>query len=99
VTQRQVDRGYRLVELLKQPQYQPVDVVHQLIAIYAATRGHLDEVAISEIRTFEEGLITEITDAHKEIIKAIRDTKELQEDTVARLEVAIKEYKARLARG
>ncbi|MCW8129893.1 MAG: F0F1 ATP synthase subunit alpha [Planctomycetota bacterium] len=98
VTQRQVDRGYRLVELLKQPQYQPNEVVNQVIAIYAATKGFMDDVPINQVGAFEHGLITEINDAHKEIIEAVRKTKELSDDTVAKLEAAIKDFKQRFGK-
>ena len=99
VTQRQVDRGYRLVELLKQPQYQPMDVIDQVIVIYAATKGHLDNVPIPKVRDFEKGLIAEIRDAHKEIIQALTTTKDLAAETVTKLEAAIAEFKRRFTAG
>jgi len=95
ITQRQVDRGYRLVELLKQEQYKPADVVDQVFAIYAATKGHLDDVPVNRVNAFEKGLVTDINDAHKEIVQAIRATKEMSDDTVAKLEQVIKDFKAR----
>ncbi|HYG73526.1 MAG TPA: F0F1 ATP synthase subunit alpha [Planctomycetota bacterium] len=95
VTQRQVDRGYRLVELLKQPQYQPMDVVDQVVVIYAATKGFLDDVPVKSVREFEKGLIEEVRNAHKEIIADINNTKALSDDTAKKLEEAVKEFKRR----
>jgi F-type H+-transporting ATPase subunit alpha len=95
VTQRQVDRGYRMVELLKQPQYQPMDVIDQVLVIYAATKGYMDDVPIPRVREFETGLIAEIRNGHKEIINALTATRELSKDTEKGLEDAVKEYKRR----
>jgi F-type H+-transporting ATPase subunit alpha len=95
VTQRQVDRGYRLVELLKQPQYQPIDVLDQTIAIYAATKGHMDDVPLAKVRDFEKGLVSEIRDAHKEIIAEMDKSKELSNDVAKKLDAAIQEFKRR----
>jgi F-type H+/Na+-transporting ATPase subunit alpha len=95
VTQRQVDRGYRLVELLKQPQYQPVHVSDQVIAIYAATKGFLDDVPVNQVKAFETGLVTEIHDAHKEILAELNDKKELSAEMAKKLEAAIAEFKRR----
>ncbi|MCK6470838.1 MAG: F0F1 ATP synthase subunit alpha [Planctomycetes bacterium] len=95
VTQRQVDRGYRLVELLKQGQYKPVDVVDQVVAIYAATKGYMDDVPVNRVNAFEQGLVNDVNDAHKEIVKSIRETKEIKDDMAAKLDQAIKDFKAR----
>jgi F-type H+/Na+-transporting ATPase subunit alpha len=95
VTQRQVDRGYRLVELLKQPQYQPIDVLDQTIAIYAATKGHMDDVPLPRVRDFEKGLVSEVRDAHKEIIDEMNKSRELSNDTAKKLDAAILEFKRR----
>ena len=56
-TQSKLDRGYRMVELLKQAQYQPMEVAEQIISIYAGTRGYLDEVPVDRVREFEVGLL------------------------------------------
>jgi F-type H+/Na+-transporting ATPase subunit alpha len=98
VTQKQLDRGTRIVELLKQHQYGPVDVVDQVIAICAATRGLMDDIPVSQIRAFERAMVTEIHDAHKEILKAIRETGALSDETVALLDNAVREFKARHAK-
>ena len=95
VTQRQVDRGYRLVELLKQPQYQPMSEIDQVLVIYAATKGFMDDIPINKVRAFETGLVTEIRTARQEIIKALVETKELSNDTAKALETAVADFKRR----
>ena len=95
VTGRQLERGHRSVELLKQPQYEPVDVVDQVITIYAATRGFLDDVPVSEVRDFERAVVTEIHDTHAEIVTAVRETGALPDGAAATLDGAIRDFKAR----
>ncbi|MFH0939185.1 MAG: F0F1 ATP synthase subunit alpha [Planctomycetota bacterium] len=95
VTQRQVDRGYRLVELLKQVAYKPIPVADQIIAIYAAVKGFMDDIPIAKVREFENGLVTEIHDAHKEILKTLAETENLSDDTAKKLDAAIGEFKRR----
>ncbi|MCS6972521.1 MAG: F0F1 ATP synthase subunit alpha [Turneriella sp.] len=79
-TQRQIDRGMRLVELLKQPQYKPMPVEKQVIAIYAATKGYMDKIPVSAVRDFEEKLLDFIEKTHNEFLVAIRDTKSLPDE-------------------
>lgn len=79
-TQRQIDRGQRLVELLKQPQYKPMPVEKQVISIYAATKGFMDKVAIANIRDFEDKLLDFIEKTHNEFYVTIRDTKALPDE-------------------
>jgi F-type H+-transporting ATPase subunit alpha len=95
VTQKQLDRGYRIVELLKQPQYEPADVIDQVIAIYAATRGLMDDIPVNEVRAFERVMVTEIHDAHREVVKAIRETGALSDESAKHLDKAVGEFKAR----
>jgi F-type H+-transporting ATPase subunit alpha len=95
VTQRKVDRGYRLVELLKQPQYKPIDVIDQVIAIYAVGKGFMDDVPTSKVAEFEKGLVTDVHDAHKEIIASIRETREMVAETAQKLDAVIKDFKVR----
>jgi F-type H+-transporting ATPase subunit alpha len=95
VTQRQVDRGYRLVELLKQPQFQPMSEIDQVLVIYAATKGYLDDVPLNKVRAFETGLIAEVRDTKKDIIDALTKTRELSNDTAKALDGAITEFKRR----
>ena len=66
-TQQQLDRGYRMVELLKQPQYQPMDVVDQVMSIYAGSEGYLDAVPIKEVSRWEEQFLTFIRERKPEV--------------------------------
>jgi len=95
VTQRQVDRGFRLVELLKQGQYKPLHVIDQVVVIYAATKGFMDDVPIHRVNEFETGLINEIHGAHKEVYDGISKSRDLSPDIVKGLEAAITEFKRR----
>ncbi|HRP68829.1 MAG TPA: F0F1 ATP synthase subunit alpha [Turneriella sp.] len=80
VTQRQIDRGQRLVELLKQPQYKPMPVEKQVLSIYAATKGFMDKIPVAKIRDFEDRLLEFIEKTHNEFFVAIRDTKSLPDE-------------------
>jgi F-type H+-transporting ATPase subunit alpha len=77
VSQAQLDRGYRVTEVLKQPQNQPVPVEEQVLAIYAATNGFVDDLAVSDVRRFEAELISFIKSSHAELLEEIRTTKAL----------------------
>jgi len=71
VTQRQLDRGRRMVELLKQPQYQPMDVVSQILSIHAGTRGFLDDLPLSQVPDFEAALLKHYHDEFPELREAV----------------------------
>ncbi len=94
-TQRQLDRGRRMVELLKQPQYEPMDVWDQVLAIHAGARGFLDDVPLDKVRAFEDGLLKfyrdEKADVRNELVEGRKMTDELDE----KLRSAVKEFKAR----
>src|SRR5215475_7998424 len=92
-TQQQLDRGYRMVELLKQGQYQPMDVVDQVMVIYAGNQGHLDSVPRNEVAAWEKAFLTFIKDQKPEVRKKIVDTKDLDGDTMKALDAAIAEFK------
>lgn len=77
-TQRQLDRGLRLVELLKQGQYVPMDVVDQVIMIFAGTQGHLDKLPVNKVKEVEVKLLEHIKASHKNIVDEIAETKELK---------------------
>lgn len=92
-TKRQLDRGRRAVELLKQPQYAPVDVINQVIVLYALTRGMVDDIAIADMRAFEAGL-TEYAQSHaKKFISQICETGMWNDDGEAEIKKVIEEYK------
>jgi F-type H+-transporting ATPase subunit alpha len=74
VSQAQLDRGYRLTEILKQPQNQPMPVEEQVLAIYAGTNGYTDPVPVSEVRRFESELIEYFKGNHPKVLETIRTT-------------------------
>jgi len=91
-TQAQLNRGRRLVEILKQPQYQPLAVEKQVVIVYAATKGFLDPVAIEDVRRYEEDLYRFLEGRHPEVLKRIVEKKILEDDLKAALEGALKEF-------
>jgi F-type H+-transporting ATPase subunit alpha len=93
-TQRQLARGARIVEVLKQPQYQPVPVEQQVMIIYAVTNGFLDDVDVPAIRAWEKGFHEFMAAQHRALGDEIRTKKALADDLTARLRKAIEEYKA-----
>jgi F-type H+-transporting ATPase subunit alpha len=91
-TQRLLGRGERLTELLKQPQYSPLPVEEQVVAIYAGVNGYLDTLPVSSVTRFEEGLMSEIRGNHTDILAEIREKRELSDDISAKLKAAIEAY-------
>jgi F-type H+-transporting ATPase subunit alpha len=85
VSQSQLDRGYRLTELLKQGIQSPMPMEHQAVSIYAGTRGHLDNVPVEDVSRFEAELIEHATSRHGALLSAIRDTGAADEDALERL--------------
>ena len=76
----QLDRGRRVVEVLKQPQYEPMPVAEQVVAIYAVTEGYMDDVEPSDIAEFEAGLLEYVRSRHGSLLSEITDTGDLPED-------------------
>ena len=93
-TQSRLDRGYRLVELLKQGVFNPLNIVDEVLVIYAGTRGHLDKVAVNRVQEWEKTFLTFIADQKPEIRQAIIDSKDLSDDTIQQIEAALKEFNA-----
>jgi F-type H+-transporting ATPase subunit alpha len=89
----QLDRGARLVELLKQPQYSPLSVERQVVVIWAGTSGYLDDVPVDDIGRFQEEFIDSLQRKHQGIYDAIRETGELSDDTATALKDAIEEFR------
>ncbi|MEY4279894.1 MAG: hypothetical protein RL313_157 [Actinomycetota bacterium] len=89
----QLERGARMVELLKQGQYSPYSVERQVVSIWAGTTGKLDDVAVADIRRFESELLEFIGRERKEIFTVISETKALEDDTVAKMEEAVASFK------
>src|SRR5258708_3371316 len=92
-SQAQLARGQRLVELLKQPQFSPVAVEDQVIAIFAGTKGYLDDVPVHDVRRFESGLLEFVHSREPWIPKEIVETGKLSEDSAVKLIAAIEEFK------
>ena len=91
-TQSQLNRGRRIVEILKQPQYQPLAVEKQVLLIFAAVNGFLDEVKVERIKEFETKFIQYIEGTHSDIIKSIREEKTISERTEKLLSEVTKEF-------
>jgi F-type H+/Na+-transporting ATPase subunit alpha len=91
----QLDRGARLVELLKQPQYSPFPVERQVVSVWAGTEGYLDDVPVEDVRRFESEFLDDIQRNHAGIYDAIRETGALKDDTVVALKDAINEFRGR----
>ena len=91
-TQRLLNRGARLVELLKQPQFSPLKTEEQVAVIYAGVNGYLDKLKVSEVRPFEEGLLSLLRNENAELLNAIRTEKTLTDDIKAKLKSTIDAY-------
>ena len=87
-TQRLLNRGARLTELLKQPQFSPLKMEEQVCVIYAGTSGYLDKLTVGQVRAFETGLLVYLRGQHPQILDTIRSTRELNDDTRAKLKTA-----------
>ncbi len=92
-SQQQLARGARVVEILKQPQYDPQPVERQVVAIYAATGGYLDDHPVADAKRFVTGLNEYLDTRHADILEAIRSTGDMSDETEAALKVAIDEYR------
>jgi F-type H+-transporting ATPase subunit alpha len=93
VTQNQLNRGARLTEILKQPQFSPLPTEKQVMIIFAGTNGFLDDLKIEEIRAFEDGLYPYLDSAQTALLKDIVEKKTLDDDLKNRMKEALKEYK------
>jgi F-type H+-transporting ATPase subunit alpha len=91
VSQAQLDRGYRLTELLKQSQNAPLPVEEQVVVIYAGSNGWVDQVAVSDVRRFESELLEFMQSTHPEILDHIRSTGALPDESA--LTSAMQEFK------
>ncbi|MDA8019929.1 MAG: hypothetical protein MPN21_21015 [Thermoanaerobaculia bacterium] len=97
-TQRQLDRGKRMVELLKQPQYQPYSYVEQLVSIFAGTRGLLDSIDVADVLPFETDLIRHFKDEFPEILEEADETGALSDDLAEKLTRVIEDFKSHWSR-
>jgi len=92
-TLAQLTRGERMVEILKQNQYVPMDVEHQIAIIYAGSQGILDDIPNEKIGEFEKGLLDHLDANHEEILKTISSSGEISDETGEELKKAIEDFK------
>ena len=93
-TQSQLDRGYRMVELLKQPQFQPLNVIDQVLSIYAGTKGFLDKVPVSEVQRWEKEFLEFVHLKHQDLWDELASKKEMDDATEAKVRSVIDSFNA-----
>ncbi len=93
-TKRQIDRGLRLTEVLKQPQYQPMPVEEQVAIIWVATNGYLDDVLVEHVREFEKQYLEYLRTSHPQILQRIATEKELKDDLIEQLHEVTRAFKS-----
>jgi F-type H+-transporting ATPase subunit alpha len=91
-TQRLLNRGARLTELLKQPQFSPLKTEEQVVAIYAGVNGYLDALPVTKVRDFEDGLLRLMRDKHTDILDSIRTEKQITDAMAPKLKAAVDAY-------
>jgi F-type H+-transporting ATPase subunit alpha len=91
-TQRLLNRGSRLTELLKQSQFSPLKMEEQVAVIYAGVNGYLDPLPVDRVRAFEDGLLSTLRNQHAGILDAIRDSRDLDDATGAKLKGVVDGY-------
>ena len=92
-TRRQLDLGQRLTEVLKQPQFRPLTLGQEVSIIYAAVNGHLNDVEVPKVRSFEDAFHSDMESNHPEVLKSIEDKKTIEPDTEEKLKAAITQFK------
>ncbi len=91
-TQRLLARGARLTELLKQPQYAPMPVEEQVASIYSGTQGFLDAVEVKDVTRYEAAMLSYLRSEHGDVLKTIRETKQLDDETAGKLKGALTDF-------
>jgi F-type H+-transporting ATPase subunit alpha len=91
-TQRLLNRGARLTELLKQPQFSPLKMEEQVVVIYAGVNGYLDPMPVARVRDFEQGLLALMRTQHADILEDIRKSGDLSDATGAKLKGVVDAY-------
>jgi F-type H+-transporting ATPase subunit alpha len=91
-TQRLLNRGSRLTELLKQPQFSPLKMEEQVVVIYAGVNGYLDPIPVNRVGAFEDGLLTTLRSRNADVLEAIRSTRDLDDATAGKLKSAVEGY-------
>jgi F-type H+-transporting ATPase subunit alpha len=91
-TQRLLNRGARLTELLKQAQFKPMPVEEEVVAIYAGVKGYLDKLPVSAVQRFEAEFLRLMRSKHKDVLDTIRTSKQLAPDTESKLKATLDEF-------
>ncbi|MEP4762870.1 MAG: F0F1 ATP synthase subunit alpha, partial [Anderseniella sp.] len=91
-TQRLLNRGARLTELLKQPQFSPLKTEEQVVVIYAGVNGYLDDIAVNQVGEFEEGLLRLVRDSHSDLLESLRKKKEVTDEIGDKLKSIVDDY-------
>jgi F-type H+-transporting ATPase subunit alpha len=91
-TQRLLNRGARLTELLKQAQFSPLKMEEQVCVIYAGVNGYLDPIALNRVKPFEEGFLAKLRSSHTDVLEDIRSTRDLSDATAAKLKGAVESF-------
>jgi F-type H+-transporting ATPase subunit alpha len=94
-TQQQLNRGAKLTELLKQPQYSPMPVEQQVVGIWAGTKGYLDDIAIDSVKKFESGLLSFVENTRGSLLEKLRERKKIDDEIETELRAAVTEFKER----
>jgi F-type H+-transporting ATPase subunit alpha len=94
-TQQQLSRGQRLTEILKQPQFSPMPVEQQVVSIWAATKGYIDDIPVENVKKFEQGLLSFMETTKSGLLDKIRERKKLDDGIEAELQAAVLEFKER----
>lgn len=92
-TRKQLERGRRVTELLKQPQYHPLEVWEEAVSLFSANNGYLDDLDVKEVLPFEKGLREYLKASHADLVKRIEDTKALSKEDEPLLHAAVKDFK------
>jgi F-type H+-transporting ATPase subunit alpha len=92
VTQRQLDRGYRIQELLKQPQFQPMSLEKQVISLWAVGNGFLDRVAVTEVKKWEADMHAYLESTHPEILQGIARSQDLSQEIIDAMRTALEDF-------
>ena len=93
-TQAQLDRGYRMVELLKQPQFQPLNEIDQILSIFAGTQGYLDEVPVSQVREWETEFLEHVHRNNQDLWDRLAEKKDMDDELTAEVRKVIEEFNA-----
>jgi len=93
-TQDQLNRGQRLQEILKQPQYKPVSLAHEVLGIYAGTRGHVDDVEIERVSEWETAMLRFMETSHPEIVKMVAKGQKLSDEEQTKIDAAMDAFNA-----